>query len=179
METRVSRRMAVIAGGLITAGVLLRLVPHVANFAPVGAIALFGGAVLPLRLAWWLPLAVMALSDGVIGLHDTILFTWLGFMLVGLYGMLWRQTSNWYRASLGAAGGATIFYVVSNFGVWAVGHMYAHTWQGLIDCYVAGVPFFRNSLAADVTYSAVLFGAYALVMRSPKRILANDERPTS
>jgi hypothetical protein len=179
METTISRRRAAIAGGLMLAGVLLRLIPHTANFAPVGAIALFGGAVLPARLAWWLPLGIMVVSDLIIGLHDTVLFTWLGFTLVGLYGMLWRDVSNWHRAGLGALGGATIFYIVSNFGVWAAGNMYAHTWQGLIDCYAAGLPFFRTSLAADLTYATILFGLYALATRRTPAILASDERQTS
>jgi hypothetical protein len=179
MEIRVNHRLALIAGGLIIAGVLLRLVPHVANFAPVGAIALFGGAVLPKRLAWWLPLAIMVASDLIIGLHDTIAFTWLGFTLVGLFGMLWRDSKNVYRATFGALGGAIIFYIVSNFGVWAVDKMYPHTFQGLIDCYAAGVPFFRTSLLADFTYSVLLFGAYALATHRTRAILAEDESQTA
>ncbi len=178
METRVTRRMAVIAGGLMVAGVILRLIPHTANFAPIGAIAFFGGAVLPLGLAWWLPVTIMVISDLVIGLHDTIFFTWLGFTLVGLYGMLWRGSNNWLRASVGAIGGATIFYVVSNFGVWMVGNMYPHTWQGFIDCYVAAIPFFRTSLAADLTYSVMLFSLFALATK-PSGILASNERSSS
>jgi hypothetical protein len=175
METRINRRLTGIAGGLIAAGVILRLVPHVANFAPVGAIALFGGAVLPKRLAWWLPLAIMVASDLIIGLHDTILFTWLGFTLVGLFGMLWRDVKNRWRATFGAVGGAIIFYIVSNFGVWVVGKMYAHTFQGFIDCYAAGIPFLRTSLIADVTYSILLFGAFALASQRTRAILASDE----
>lgn len=157
--------MAVVAGGLMVAGVALRLIPHVANFAPVGAIAFFGGAVLPVRLAWWLPAGIMIASDLLLGLHDTVLFTWLGFTLVGLFGMLFRQSNNWRRPVLGAVGGAAIFYIVSNFGVWVASGMYAHTLQGLVDCYVAGLPFFRTSLAADLTYAAILFSVWAVATK--------------
>lgn len=162
METGVSRAKTSIAVALIVAGVLLRIVPHTANFAPVGAIALFGGAVLSPRLAIAVPLAVMGISDLIIGLHSTILFTWGGFALVGLLGLTLRNTSNWLRVPLGALGGALIFYVISNFGVWVEGKLYAHTWQGLIDCYIAALPFLKTSLLADLLYSAALFGAYAL-----------------
>lgn len=161
MEVRINKA-TVIAVALIVAGVALRLLPHPANFAPIGAIALFGGAVLRPKLAWWLPVLAMIISDAFLGFHDTILFTWGGFALIALYGMSLRSTSNWIRIPLGALGSGLIFYVVSNFGVWVAGSIYPHTLQGLADCFVAAIPFFKTSLLADLVYSGVLFGAYAL-----------------
>lgn len=165
MEARVTRTQNAIAAALVAAGVALRLLPHLANFAPVGAIALFGGATLSPGLAIALPLAVMVVSDLLIGLHGTVLFTWSGFVLVGLFGLLLRHKSNWVRVPLGAVGSALIFYIVSNFGVWVEGKLYAHTLQGLIDCFAAGLPFLKTSFLADITYSTVLFGAFALATR--------------
>lgn len=153
---------ALIALALIIFGITLRLVPHVANFAPVGAIAIFGGAVLSARFALWLPLVIMIASDMLLGFHDTVLFTWGGFMLVGLFGMTLKKRSNAERVPLGALASAIIFYLVSNFGVWLEGRLYVHTWQGLVDCYIAGLPFLQTSLIADIIFAAVLFGAYAL-----------------
>lgn len=167
MEIRVSKSTT-IAVVLIIFGVVLRLIPHVDNFAPIGAIALFGGAILSARIAWWLPLAIMVMSDLILGLHDTILFTWGGFMLVALFGMLLKDQRNIIRVPLGAIGAAVIFFIVSNFGVWVVSGMYAHTWQGLIDCYVMAIPFFKTSLLADFVYSAALFGAYAWATQTKK-----------
>lgn len=161
----------------MVAGVILRLIPHTANFAPIGAIAFFGGAVLPLRYAWWLPAAIMVVSDLVIGLHDTIAFTWLGFTLVGLLGVLFQGVNKWWRAPVGAIAGAIIFYVVSNFGVWMVGNMYPHTLPGLIDCYVAAIPFFRTSLTADLLYSIILFSAFALAVRPSAILTSNEHTP--
>ena len=154
---------------LIVVGVAFRLMPHPANFVPVGAIALFGGAVLSTRLALWLPLAIMVLSDLFIGFHGTMLFTWGGFVLIGMFGMFLRNRSNAERIPLGALGGALIFYVVANFGVWVEGKLYAHTLQGLVECYVAALPFLRASLMADLFFCAVLFGTYALATRSLNR----------
>jgi hypothetical protein len=173
MEVRISKATA-IAVALIIAGVVLRLVPHAANFAPVGAIALFGGAVLPPKLAWWLPVAIMVTSDVVLGFHGTILFTWGGFMLVALLGMALRGKSNWLRVPLGVVASAFVFYIVSNFGVWVEGKLYAHTLQGLVDCYVAALPFLKTSLLADTFYSLALFGAFAL---ATKQQVANDRIP--
>lgn len=151
-----------VAIALIVAGVALRLLPHIANFAPVGAIALFGGAVLSARIALWLPSAIMVVSDIFLGLHGTMFFTWGGFVLVGMFGMLLRNRRNLERIPLGALGSAAIFYLVSNFGVWVEGRLYPHTLQGLADCYVAALPFLRTSIIADLLFAAALFGAYAL-----------------
>ena len=161
MEVRINKT-ALLALALIGIGITLRLIPHVDNFAPIGAIALFAGAVLSLRIAVWLPLAIMIVSDLIIGLHDTVLFTWSGFLLITLFGTLWQRNSNWVRVPFGALGGALIFFAVSNFGVWLVSGMYPHTLQGLADCFVLALPFLRTSLMADVSFALLFFGLYAL-----------------
>jgi uncharacterized protein DUF6580 len=161
MEIRISK-LAMLAVALAIAGITLRLLPHTANFAPIGAIALFAGAILAWRVAVWLPLVIMVISDLIIGLHPTVLFTWGGFMLVALFGMLLRRQRNLVRIPLGAAGAAVIFFVVSNFGVWLEGKLYPPTWQGLADAYVMALPFLRTSFVADLSFGALLFGLYAL-----------------
>lgn len=156
---------AAIVISLIVVGIVFRLIPHAPNFTPVGAIALFGGAVLSARLAIWLPVAIMIGSDLFLGAHGTMLFTYGGYALVGMFGMLLRNSSNSLRIPVGTLGGALIFYIVSNFGVWVEGKLYPHTFQGLVDCYVAALPFFRNSLVADLVFTTLLFGTYALSRR--------------
>jgi hypothetical protein len=164
MEIRITSRLAWLAVALVVFGVAMRLLPHPANLAPVGAIALFGGAILPRKLAWWLPLAVMVVSDLIIGFYHGIVFTWAAFLLVGLYGMALRERSNWFRVPIGALGSAVIFFIVSNFGVWAEGRMYVHTWSGLVDCYTMALPFFRNTFFGDFMYGWLLFGLYAAAL---------------
>jgi hypothetical protein len=154
-----------IAIALVIFGVVARLLPHPANLAPVGAIALFGGAILPRRFGWWLPLVVMLVSDSIIGFYHGIVFTWAAFLLVGLFGMGLRGQNSWFRVPLGALGSSVIFFAVSNFGVWAQGQIYAHSWAGLTQCYEMALPFFRNTLLGDLIYASVLFGVYALAVR--------------
>jgi hypothetical protein len=178
MEVRVNLKQAAptllwLALALVAFGVIMRLLPHPANLAPVGAIALFGGAVLPRKLAWWLPVAVMAISDAIIGTYDGILFNWLGFFLVGLFGMSLRGRSNWFRLPVGVVGAAVIFFLVSNFGVWAQGQIYPHTWAGLVTCYEMALPFFRNTFIGDALYASLLFGAYAFAAHWESGRLAN------
>lgn len=54
--------------------------------------------------------------------------------------------------------GAILFFLISNFGIWAIGNefLYAQTWQGLIECYVNALPFFRNSLISTVLFAPIL-----------------------
>jgi len=70
------------------------------------------------------------------------------------------------RSALRVAGAAFIssilFFVFTNFGVWAFGSLYPKTVEGLIACYVAAIPFFQNTLLGDALYTAVLFGGFAL-----------------
>jgi hypothetical protein len=162
MEIRVNR-LTLLAISLVIIGVVLRIIPHTANFAPVGAIALFAGAVLSFRTALWLPLSIMVASDLIIGLHPTVAFTWGGFLLVALFGTLLRNQSNLVRAPLGALGAALIFFIVSNYGVWLEGKLYPPTWQGLVECYTLALPFLRTSLVADIAYSVLIFGLYSFV----------------
>lgn len=145
-------------------GTAVRLLPHVPNFTPVGAIALFGGAVLGWRLAVWLPLVLMICSDFFIGFYPGIEFTWAGFLLVALFGMLLRRVGLMGRIAVGGSASGVLFFAVSNFGVWLTSGMYVHTFDGLVQCYAMALPFFRVSLMADLFYSAVIFGAYELVL---------------
>jgi hypothetical protein len=149
---------------LVVIGFALRLLPHAPNFAPVGALALFAGAVLGWQAGLLLPLAIMVSSDIVIGLYPGVYFTWLGFVLVGLFGLSLKNRHVSVQVAAGALGSGLIFFIVSNFGVWASSGMYPLSWQGLLACYSAAIPFLRMSLTADFVYSLALFGLYAAAL---------------
>ncbi|MBI4003931.1 MAG: hypothetical protein HY353_02820 [Candidatus Omnitrophica bacterium] len=150
--------------GLILVGIVSRLVPHPWNATPLTAIALFGGTYLPKRWAILSPLAIVALSDAFLGWHSTIPFTWGAFAVTGLLGWWIRVRLSATRILAGSLLGSVIFFVVTNFGVWAVEAIYPRTLAGLWQCYVAGLPFFRNMLAGDLIYTAALFGMFAAIM---------------
>ena len=151
--------------GLIGLGVVARWVPHPPNVTPLTALALFGGAYLSRRWAIGLPLVAVVLSDLVIGLHETVAFTWGAFALAGLLGWWVRRQPSAKRIVLGSCAGSMLFFLVTNFGVWLLGHqgtMYPQTLDGLVSCYAAALPFLRNTFAGDLMWTAGLFGLYAL-----------------
>jgi hypothetical protein len=65
--------------------------------------------------------------------------------------------------------GALQFFLITNFGVWAFLNSYPRTVAGLAECYLAGIPFFWNTLAGDAVYAALLFGGFALAQRFATR----------
>ena len=152
---------------LIVLAAASRLLPHPPNFAPIAAIGLFAGALSGRRVGWLVPFAALIASDSIIGFYLPVAMFWnyLGFAVCLLLGSGWLRS----RRSFGRIAGAVLtsslaFFVLSNFGMWASGY-YPRTWAGLTQCYVAALPFFRNTLASDALYSAALFGGYALLAR--------------
>jgi hypothetical protein len=81
-----------------------------------------------------------------------------GVVALGLW--LGRQRSGWRVAGFTLAG-SLVFFVVSNFGVWLFQSMYPKSLEGLAACYIAAIPFFRNSLLGDAGYAVLLFGGLA------------------
>jgi signal transduction histidine kinase len=152
--------------GFIALGILSRLVPHPWNVTPVMAIALFGGTVLSPRWAILLPLSIVAASDVLIGWHNTVPFTWGAFVLTGALAWWVRRSPGPKRVFAGSLAGSTLFFLLTNFGVWLNGDLYPRTAEGFWQCYAAAVPFFRNALAGNLIFTAVLFGGYALASRA-------------
>ena len=147
----------------IAFGVLLRLLPHPPNFTPVAALALFGGAYLDKRQALTIPLAIMVLSDLWIGLHGLIWWTWGSFLLIGVLGLRLkkhRKVSDFVGTTLI---GSALFFIITNFGVWISTSWYPHTLNGLSACYLAAIPFFKNTLLGDLFHVGLFFGAYELL----------------
>lgn len=150
---------------LIVLGVVCRVVPHPWNFAPVGAIALFGGATFASRRAAILvPLVAMFLGDTFIGLHSLMPVIYTTYALIAILGMALRERRTSPLFIAGAATlGAIVFFVITNFADWLA--FYPRTAAGLVACYVNAIPFFDRTLVSDLLFSAIFFGLYALAER--------------
>jgi hypothetical protein len=151
-----------LALSLVALDVVARLAPHAPNFTPLVASALFAGAVLGSRpLALAVPLAAMLLSDLVLGYHDWIVMcaVYGALALPALLGMWARARSAATLAPL-ALGSSLFFFTSTNFAVWASSGMYAADLDGLVRCYVAALPFLRNTVLGDMFWTALLFGGW-------------------
>ena len=168
-----STRFWVLVGITLTAAAA-RLIPHPPNATPVAAMALFGGAYFASkRAALAVPLAAMALSDLVLGLVrygtailGSIPYVYACCVATACLGMWIGPRPSPRRIAAAALTSSIVFFLVTNFGDWLTERIYPLTWDGLAACYVAALPFFRNTLAGDAVCTVVLFGGFALAERS-------------
>lgn len=153
-----NKRISALAGMILLA-ILSRLIPHPPDFSPIGSIALFGGASFAdKRAAFLVPVAGLLLSDLVLGFYSITPVVYLSFALIVCLGFWMRKHPSAVRIAFAAAAGAVLFFIVTNFGVWAIDSFYPKTAAGLAECYVAAIPFFKNTLLSNLLYSALLFG---------------------
>jgi hypothetical protein len=201
-QTSENRLAQICAAGMAVVAGLMRLIPHPWNFTPVGSLGLFGGARLRSWWAYALPLGIMAVSDlllwGIRGDKPFNLTVYACFALTVLWGRLFLRTGSIWRIGIVSVLVSIQFFLVTNFGAWwtlsgpltltdgtLMAPLYTRDLSGLVACYVAALPFagtnapplgfFGNQLAGDLFYTAILFGAYALLRSGvlvPRRLTA-------
>lgn len=161
----------------VLGAILFRILPHPWNLTPVAAMFLFSGAVFKSKLnSLVVPLAALLVSDYAVDLilyhgspHWLSPVTWGAFLLIGLLGWTlrgqWTRRLGWLKVACASLAGSTLFFVITNFGVWAFDALYPRNAAGLSACYVAGVPFYMNDLVGDLAWNAIMFGSYYLLTR--------------
>jgi hypothetical protein len=155
---------------LVVLCVVLRVVPHPPNFAPVGAAAVFAGRTLRPSVAIGTVVVAMFVGDAILArVHGyPLIDAETPFVYGGFFFQTWlgRALRSRRGGAVGAAvAGAVGFFVLSNFGVWLTGAMYVHTGAGLAECFVAAIPFFGATLAGDVFWTVALSWAYLALAR--------------
>ncbi|RMF28181.1 MAG: hypothetical protein D6765_06380 [Bacteroidetes bacterium] len=166
-----------LVAGLILLAALSRLLPHPYNFTPLGGMALFGAAYFSRRwLGLLVPLAALWVSNLLL---DNLLyaqyyegfvwfsnpFVFLSLAAVVALGWLTLRKVTLPRLIGSSLAASTLFFLISNFGVWLQGLLYPKTLAGLAACYAAALPFFQNTLLGDLFYVGVLFGTYAFLRK--------------
>jgi len=177
---------------LLVIGIGSRLIPHYPNFTAIGAISLFGAAFTSRRsIAIVIPYLVMLFSDMILNniiyaniypddykhfifLYRGALWSYAAFGIIVIFGYtLFRNGVDISKVIFGALGSSLIFFLLSNFGVWASTGAYPVNFGGLMACYTAGLPFLINQVFGDLFFSVILFGvALHVFMLKPKRHLA-------
>lgn len=164
----------IILAGLIIAAAVTRLIPHPYNFAPIGAMSLFGAAYFTdKKFAFILPLLAMFLSDllinnilyasyyqGFVFFTPSFLWVYGAIALIVVAGLFMLKKISFSRVIAGSLSASLIFFLISNLGVWIGSTTYPNTLSGLILCFEAAIPFFHNTVFGDLFYSGVLFGGF-------------------
>ncbi len=155
---------------ILAVAVHARFVPMPFHFAPVAAALLFFGARMP-RKQMVTPLLLLIASDIYLSkqvygypLTADLVVSWGWYAAMLLLGGALAKNASALRVVGASLAASVSFFVVSNFAVWAVWRdMYPATWQGLAACYVAAIPFFRNTALSDMVFSCAFFGIGYLV----------------
>ena len=136
-----------------------RFIPHPPNFTSLLALSFYVPAILGVR---FLPVIVISffITDLIIGFHSVALFTWGSVILIGL-GSKFFAKNILYRI-FGSLLGASLFYIITNFGVWTLG-FYTYTFEGLLLCYTLAIPFFAYSLISTFVFSVVIETIYRFI----------------
>jgi hypothetical protein len=174
-QRKVRRSLPVVLGLIVLVGPLF---PHAYNVSPIRAAALFAGAKFRSRwAAFAIPLGAHLLgSIGVAVLRGDVSYAFHTLLpavygcfalSVGL-GLLLRRKGGAGPIAAATVAGSLIFFVVTNFGVWALLGSYPPTLEGLWLCYAAGLPYLGNGLLGDSAWAALLFGGAALAERGAR-----------
>lgn len=154
---------------LIGIAAVSRALPHPPNFTPIGGMALFAGAVMPhLAIALLLPLASLILGDYLFlgGTYEGSWVVYSSFALITLFGRLSLKNFNQPVRILGSALMASLFFfITTNLAVWYGSSFYSQDLTGLTTCFTMAIPFFGNSIAGDVFFSAFFFAAWKWLAR--------------
>ena len=151
-----------------------RLIPHIPNFTPIGAIALFGGAYFKNKFhAFLIPISSLFISDLIINnlflsnyfekftlIYSGFLWQYSSFILIILIGIFSLRKFNFKKLLISTIASSLVFFIITNFGVWISGSLYPLNISGLITCYILAIPFFKGTLLGFLFYSSFLFGAF-------------------
>ena len=151
---------------MIILSALVRFIPHPPNFAPIAALALFGGKYYTdKKFAFIVPVLVMIITDAVIGFHYLIPAVYISFLIIAGIGLLLRKTNKVSWLIAGSIAASTLFFILTNFYEWYAGILYPQTFNGLITCYVAAIPFFFNTLIADLFFVIAMSMTFEFLTR--------------
>lgn len=172
------RQWSILSVILIAA--IYRVIPHPYNFTPVIAMALFAGAKLENRsYAVVIPLASMFISDWILGFHNTMIFVYGALAICVLLGRFLNRFDGGFSSlvnlSLATISASMLFYIVTNFGVWWLSGIYRSDWNGLVESYLAALPFFQNSLLGNLFFSGLFFIGFYLAEKKYPQYLKPQE----
>ena len=176
MKTMSSKSLILL---LVVITAATRLAPHLHNFAPIGALAIFSGAYITDKRFFILPIVALLIGDAVTGFYSVyvMIAVYVGFACSAVLAKLVLKSSiSALKFCVATIIGALAFYVVSNVGMWWVA--YPQTVVGLVQCWADGLPYLARSLAGDLIYGAALFGIIEWHKSHKQTLGYQDGHPT-
>ena len=182
-----SKQLAISFIILIIVASLYRIMPgRPYGFAPMIAMAIFGGAVIKdKKFAFLFPLLAMFISDGLYqllyingvgnipGFYEGQLINYILFGGLTVFGFFIKNF-NIKKIAIASFVAPTVYFLISHFLVWAsasplAGFARPKTFSGLLMCYSDGLPFYPWSVAATFIFSALFFGSYYFMFTKPAK----------
>ena len=156
----------------ILLGVFTRIIPHPPNFTAIGAIALFGGAFFKdKKLAFSIPVLIMILSDLILR-YQLVLSVYISFIIIVFLGFLLQKKQTGLRIVNTALLASLIFFIITNLSVFLTSPLYPKNMLGFVECYTLAIPFFINTLVANITCSLIMFYAFNIIH---KKVLVGSQ----
>ena len=150
--------------GLILILALARLIPHPPNFTPIIAVAIMSGYFFKnINLSFLTLIVAMLISDLFIGFYENIIFVYATLLIITFIFFKIGKKINLKNLFIYSFAGSLIFFIISNFGVWALGSpgvhnvAYERNFSGLVECYILAIPFFGNTLLSTIFFSYISF----------------------
>ena len=118
----------------------------------------------------------MLVSDLFIGFYENIIFVYASLLLITFIFHKISYKINLKNLFIYGFAGSSIFFIISNFGVWVLGSLgaydiaYEKSLSGLIQCYILAIPFFGNTFLSTLIFSyPVIFIYKSLATRFSPR----------
>ena len=162
--------------GLILLAGFIRLIPHPWNFTPLLAACIFSGRkIKPIGLAIFVPLLAIFLGDTFIGFYSGMVWVYAGYIFTISISVYFRKSNTLNSKLLNVVFGSFIFFIISNFSVWISGLLYPLNIVGFSECYIAAIPFYKNTLFGTILYSGIFFGIAEILERKFITEIATDK----
>lgn len=143
-----------------------RLIEHPYNFTPITAMAILAGCFLRKKEGVFIPFMAMLISDYFIGFYDVrlMLSVYLGIAMSYSIASKLNNKLDWRGLFFCTIVSSTLFFIVTNLAVWFFMGWYELSMDGLKNCFVMALPFFKNALLGDIIYSFTLFYSYRTIV---------------
>tara|TARA_B110000438_G_scaffold78403_1_gene78554 strand:+ start:83 stop:631 length:549 start_codon:yes stop_codon:yes gene_type:complete len=159
---------------LVVIACFSRIVPHMPNFTPIGAIALFCSSyftnkyyafIIPIISLWISDLFINNIIlkdyyDSFIWFYPGFYWQYFSFILIAFVGLITLKKRSFFRILGVTISSSLLFFIITNFGVWISSSFYSKDIIGLIACYTAALPFYSGTFFGFIFYSFFLFGTY-------------------